>query len=159
LSDTIIITIPTELNQSTINRTFDLLRQPFIDSIKTRLLLRGIVSYGQYYLSQQLIIGPAVDDAASNHDELDWIGIALSPNVPNLRIGDDNTVNNSVVYYNIPHKKSYYSGIALNWPNYDSNRECFHILREEQSKADPSSKVKYDNTFRFYRHVANFPLS
>ena len=98
----------------------------------------------QYYLSQQLIIRPAADDAASNHAQLNWIGIALSPNVPNLRIGDDNTVNNSVVYYNIPHKKSYYSGIALNWPNYDSNRECFHILREEQSKADPSSKVKYD---------------
>jgi hypothetical protein len=44
LSDTIIITIPAELNQSTINRTFDLLIQPFIDSIKTGLLLRGIVS-------------------------------------------------------------------------------------------------------------------
>ncbi|MGC1928817.1 MAG: hypothetical protein WA667_07560 [Candidatus Nitrosopolaris sp.] len=39
LSDTIIITKPTELNQSTINLTFDLLIQPFIDSIKTRLLL------------------------------------------------------------------------------------------------------------------------
>jgi hypothetical protein len=44
LSDTIIITIPAELNQSTINRTFDLLIKPFIDSIKTGLLLRGIVS-------------------------------------------------------------------------------------------------------------------
>jgi hypothetical protein len=61
LSDTIIITKPTELNQSAINRTFDLLRQPFIDSIKTGIpfLLRGIVSHGEYYLSQQLIIGPA----------------------------------------------------------------------------------------------------
>ncbi len=67
LSDTIIITIPCELNQSTIIRTFDLLGQPFIESIKTRMLLRGIVSYGPYYLSQQLIIGPAVNDAVSNH--------------------------------------------------------------------------------------------
>jgi len=76
LSDTIIITIRTELNLSAINGIFDLLRQPFIDSIKTGLLLRGIVTHGQYYLSQQLIIGPAVDDAASIHDELEWIGIA-----------------------------------------------------------------------------------
>ena len=41
LSDTIIITIPTELNQSAINGIFDLLRRPFIDSTKTGLLLRG----------------------------------------------------------------------------------------------------------------------
>jgi len=31
-SDTIIITIPTELNQFAINEIFDLLRQPFIDN-------------------------------------------------------------------------------------------------------------------------------
>jgi hypothetical protein len=42
LSDTIIITIPTELNQSAINGTFDRLIQLFIDSIRTGLLLRGI---------------------------------------------------------------------------------------------------------------------
>jgi hypothetical protein len=154
LSDTIIITIPTALNQFAINRTFDLLRQPFIDSIKTRLLLRGIVSHGQYYLSQQLIIGEAVDDAASKHAQLNWIGIALSPNVYR---GGGNTINDSVVRYNIPLKKNPYPGIALNWPKFDLNRECFHIVREEQSKADPSSKVKYDNTFTFYHDVANIP--
>jgi len=33
INDTIIITIPTELNQSAINGIFDLLRQPFIDNI------------------------------------------------------------------------------------------------------------------------------
>jgi hypothetical protein len=152
LSDTIIITIPTELNQSAIYGTFHILRRPFIDSIRTGLLLRGIVSHGQYYLSQQLIIGPAIDDAASYHAQLDWIGIALSPTLPLAR---GNTVNNSVVNYNIPFKKGQYPGIALNWPKFDSNGECFHILREEQSKVDPSSKVKYDNTFRFYHDVAN----
>jgi len=73
LSDTIIITRPTELNQSAINETFNLLLRPFIDSIKTTIpfLLRGTVSHGEYYLSQQLIIGPALDDAASNHDKLE----------------------------------------------------------------------------------------
>ncbi|MGB6534052.1 MAG: hypothetical protein WBF33_38730 [Candidatus Nitrosopolaris sp.] len=149
LSDTIIITIPTELNQSAINGIFDLLRQPFIDSIKTGLLLRGIVSHDEYYLSQQLIIGPAVDDAASNHDELDWIGIALSPNV---YIRGGNTVNNSVVYYNIPLKNSY-PGIALNWPKFDLNRECYQILQKEYGQTPEKAKVKYENTFSFYNYV------
>jgi hypothetical protein len=152
LSDTIIITIPTELNQSAINRTFDLLRQPFIDSIKTRLLLRGIASHGQYYLSQQLIIGPAVDDAASIHDELEWIGLALSPSVD---IPRGCTVNNSVVRYNIPLKKSPYPGIALNWPKFDSNTECYQILQKEYGDAPEKAKVKYENTFGFYNYATN----
>jgi hypothetical protein len=95
--------------------------------------LRGIVSYGPYYLSQQLIIGPAVDDAASNHAQLNWIGIALSPKVS---IAGGNTVNNSVVYYNIRHKERRYWGIALNWPKFDPNRECYQILQKEHLKAD-----------------------
>jgi hypothetical protein len=152
LSDTIIITKPTELNQSAIHETFNLLLQPFIDSIKTGIpfLLRGILSHGDYYLSQYLTIGPAVNEAASYHDQLNWIGIALSLNV--FR-GGGNIINNSVVRYNIPLKKSPYPGIALNWPKFDLNGECFDILLEEQSKADPSSKVKYDNTFRFYNYA------
>ncbi|MGA9150434.1 MAG: hypothetical protein WBZ36_07645 [Candidatus Nitrosopolaris sp.] len=151
LSYTIIITIPTELNQFAINRTFDLLTQPFIDCIKTGLLLRGIVSHSQYYLSQQLIIGPAVDDAASNHDELEWIGIALSPSVA---IPEGYTVNNSVVYYNyIPFKNRRYRGIALNWPKFDLNRECHQILQKEYGQAPEKTKVKYENTLGFYDYV------
>jgi hypothetical protein len=77
LSETIIITIRSELSnfESIINKTFDLLLQPFIQSMKTRMLLRGTVSYGTYYYSDKLIIGPALDDAAYHHDKLDWIGL------------------------------------------------------------------------------------
>jgi hypothetical protein len=151
LSDTIIITKPTELNQSAINETFNLLLQPFIDSIKTGLLLRGIVSHGEYYLSQQLIIGPAVDDAASNHDQLEWIGIALSPSVA---IPQGYTVNNSVVYYNyIPFKNRRYRGVALNWPKFDLNRECHQILQKEYGQAPEKAKLKYENTLGFYDYM------
>jgi hypothetical protein len=68
-----------------VHQIFDLLTQPFIESIKSRMLLRGIVSYGQYYLSQQLIIGPAFNDTVSNYDRLDWIGIALCPNARGVK--------------------------------------------------------------------------
>jgi hypothetical protein len=99
-----------------------------------------------------LIIGQAVNDAASNHDELDWIGIALSPN---MSIG--NTVNNSVVYCNIPLKNRYYPGIALNWPKFDLNGECYRILQKEYGQAPEKAEVKYENTFKFYHDVANIP--
>jgi hypothetical protein len=35
---------------------FDILLQPFIRSIKFQMLLRGVISYGTYYLSNRLII-------------------------------------------------------------------------------------------------------
>src|SRR5256885_73379 len=59
LSDTIIITIPTKLNNSAIKGTFDLLLQPFIESLKLGMLLRGTISYGKYILSERLIIDDA----------------------------------------------------------------------------------------------------
>ena len=45
------------------------------------MLFRGVISYGKYYLSNRLIIGGALDDAAHNHDKLDWIGVSVSPSL------------------------------------------------------------------------------
>lgn len=81
LSDTIIITIPTELDPHIINWVFEVMLQPFIRSIKLKMLLRGTISYGKYHISNRLIIGQALDDAAYNHDKLNWIGISLSPSL------------------------------------------------------------------------------
>jgi hypothetical protein len=153
LSDTIIITIASKPSYAIISQTFDLLLPPFIQSIKTRMFLRGIVSYGTYYTSERLIIWPAIDDAAYYHDKLNWIGISLSPT---LSVGAKNITTNSIVYYeNIPHKDRPYRGFVLNWPNSDSDRKCHSILREESKTVDSPIKQKYDNTFTFYQSVAS----
>lgn len=82
LSDTIIMTIPCELDYCIIDKTFDLLLGPFIQSsMKLGMLLRGTISHGSYYLSDQLVIGEALDDAAYNHDKLKWIGVSVSPDL------------------------------------------------------------------------------
>jgi hypothetical protein len=153
LSDSIIIAIPSRLSSDIICRMFDMLMQPFTQSIKTRMLLRGTVSYGTYYYSDRLIIGPALDDAASHHGELDWIGIVLSPTTP---INMNNVPNNSVTYYSdIPHKEGNYGGLVLNWPIFDSKSECYSVLQQEKINAEPSAKEKYDNTFGFYHRITN----
>ena len=71
LSDTIIITLPSPLIDSVVKETFDLPLSPFIESLKLRMLIRGTISYGNYSLSERLILGEALDDAAENHDNLD----------------------------------------------------------------------------------------
>jgi hypothetical protein len=152
LSDTIIITIPGPLNHYIINSTFDLLLEPFIHSLKIGMLLRGIISHGEYYLSNELIIGEALDDAAINHNKLNWIGLALSPNLSDKN-NEINLVrtNSAVMYDNIPLKDRSYRGLALNWPIYDSREECYSALLREKNDSDPSIKEKHDNTCMFYR--------
>jgi hypothetical protein len=151
LSDTIIIAIPTTLNYSIINWTFDLLLRPFIQSIKMRMLLRGTISYGSYYISNHLIIGEALDDAAYYNNKLNWIGVSLSPTFPKtININNINT-NSAILYHSVPLKRTHYIGLVLNWPVFDHNEECYSILQYEKSiNVDPSAKQKYDNTFNFY---------
>lgn len=45
------------------------------------LPLRGAISYGVYDNKNNIMIGPAVDEAASWHESTDWIGVVLTPSV------------------------------------------------------------------------------
>jgi hypothetical protein len=152
LSDTIIITIPSDLSYGLVGQAFDLLLKPFIKSIKERMLLRGVISYGTYYLSKRLIIGPAVDDAVYNHNRLNWIGVSITPSLARNINDIEEIATNSIIYYtSIPHKDIPYPGMVLNWPDYDSGRECYSILQNEgQNSPDP---IKYENSFIFYDAV------
>jgi hypothetical protein len=153
LSDTIIITIPSQLDYTTINNTFELLLHPFIMSMKLRMLLRGVISHGTYYLSKYLIIGEVVNDAAYDHDKLNWVGVSLSRNLSKKLYSINGVLTQTSTWYDkIPYKDSPYSGFVLNWPIYDSDRKCLSRLRHEKTIADPSkdTQEKYDNTFNFY---------
>jgi hypothetical protein len=153
LSDTIIITIPTQLTYSAIREAFDLLLQPFIESLKLRMLSRGTISYGEYHLSERLIIGEALDDAAYHHDKFNWVGISISPSLSGVQDLNAITGNSFTFYRNIPHKETPYNGLVLNWPRFDSDRRCQLTLEQEsQGDEDP---IKYENTFAFYRGIKN----
>jgi hypothetical protein len=161
LSDTIIITISSQNNialETILNITFNLLLPPFIESIKSRILLRGTVSYGEFYWSEKLIIGRAVDDAAYYHARIDWIGISICPNI--LKKIKINQIDNRylILYNNIPYKDRYRKGLVLDWPKYD-NGNCLKSLQQEEHEIENSDKdnstksqikQKYNNTYNFY---------
>lgn len=166
LSDTIIITIPNKNNSSLedmLNNTFYLLLEPFINSIQIGLLLRGIISYGEFHWSEKLIIGPAVDDAASHHDKVDWIGISSSPKlIRDINLSKIN-FNNSITYNKIPHKDGHYPGLVLNWPIYDDGSNLSNLEKEENNVDNSNEnedtkdyiKRKYRNTYEFYHYCRN----
>ena len=55
------------------------------ESIKRGIPVRGATSFGRYSIKEAIMIGPAVDEAASWHEAHDFIGVILTPSA-NLKI-------------------------------------------------------------------------
>ena len=49
------------------------------ESILSGLPMRGATSYGDFEISESIFVGRAVDEAASWHEQGNWIGVNLSP--------------------------------------------------------------------------------
>jgi hypothetical protein len=154
VSDTIIIGC--ECRISEINRIFDALLIPFIYSIHNEFPLRGSISYGTYYLSNILIIGSAIDDAASTHNKINMLGVFTTPTL-SLALNSMGLPNHSESmcrYRNIITKKGSYDGLALKWyNNQDKNMNDF--LLGQLKSADDVVKQKYENTIDFCNFIVS----
>ena len=84
-----------------------------------KLPLRGAISYGSYSCENNILIGKAVDEAASWHESTDWIGVILSPTAQFLIA--DRDLKSIVDYKDIPLKNNYkYIDKCIDW-NLDEN--------------------------------------
>jgi len=128
-SDTIIITLYSR------NEFIPALLPYFVRSIDgifsfcfaENLLMRGAISYGKFIKRQNIIIGPAIDDAAFWHDKGQLIGCVLTPNTSLLYdTGLDYIIHNPIdkydnsqhaIKYNTPFKDGkMYELYNVNWP-------------------------------------------
>lgn len=124
---------------------------------------RGTISYDEIENSEIMIIGPAIDEAASFNTKIDWMGISLAPSAANL-LDQSHNANRTTGWftkYNIPLKgQKPEAGWALNWP-----RVLPSIFTDKKSKSDPrqamldafakfafgnSDQAKCTNTLAFY---------
>lgn len=48
-------------------------------SIEAEIPVRGATAFGEFEISDNIFVGKAVDEAASWHEHLDWIGVNLTP--------------------------------------------------------------------------------
>ncbi len=153
VSDTIIIGCDCRINE--INRVFDALLIPFIYSIHNELPLRGSISYGTYYISNILIIGPAIDDAASTHNKINMLGVfttpALSIALNKIRLLEDS--ESMCRYRNIVTKEGSYDGLALKWYDYQNKQMNEFLTGQLRSQANSEVKRKYKNTIDFCNYV------
>jgi hypothetical protein len=159
-SDTIIITCTTLHNNNfqTLNFICKLLIPCFIKSIENRIFLRGSITYGEFFESTKISIGPAIDECVLLHNNFEWIGLSFLFNSYH-HSSFLNFDKNVLIYYdNLPYKgpnNRYNSNVCLNWPLYDKNNRCLSILMKEKLKNINESSIylKYNNTILFYNTV------
>lgn len=105
------------------------LRKFLVDSLDAKLFFRGVVSVGNFYRDTEsgIIIGPAIDDAASWFEQAQWIGIHATPFnsllMQSWGWGTQRDVDHLIFDYNIPMKYGSLNLKSVNWP------KCYLISR------------------------------
>ena len=119
-SDTIIITVTAENEEDTFRHAIQYIVNTFCFALVHGVMLRGSIALGQFYSSENMIIGPAMDDAIQWHDQLDWIGVAASPSTSSrldYLKSDGKQVDSLYVDYRVPIKQKPEIRLlkAVNW--------------------------------------------
>jgi hypothetical protein len=71
-------------------------------ALSQKIPLRGAISYGKYMIKENIMLGYAVDEAASWYEATDWIGVILTPSAQiSIR---NKTLPHIITYSQIPFK-------------------------------------------------------
>ena len=121
------------------------------------LVIRGAISYGEYYNRDTVYLGPAVDEAASWHDEGEEIGIFYTPSAK-----QEITNKKEFKKYDLPKdfiklKSGEINTFFINW--YDNkSKEKFYEIFNKIDKTKIEVYLKYLNTekkIEEYKNQAN----
>lgn len=176
-SDTIIITIyMKEYQNETILPYFvRMIDGVYSTCLSEDLLMRGAISYGKFIKRKNIVIGPAIDDAAFWHDKAQLVGCVLTPNTTLLYDSGIDYVNRNphenydysqhAIKYLTPFKDGHsYDLYNVNWPL--STYKAFQPLGEPDSitrlkgilgkyPIPPEAYIKHLNTLDFFNYSIN----
>ncbi len=115
-------------------------------ALKQELPLRGAISYGNYSIKENIMLGYAVDEAASWHETTNWIGVVLSPSA---QIRCRSHIPASITtYHDIPFKHSEKNLIyCVDWKFEDA--DSLDEIIEKKGPHTPEIASKYLNTLAF----------
>jgi hypothetical protein len=168
-SDTVIVTVKLSKKDSS-TRVIEsdklllhcarLIAPMVINGIFKGVYLRGVISIGKFYQTQNLIIGPAVDEAAEWYTNMEWIGVSTAPSAHYtieklVEVGQD--ISNLFVKYEIPTKTCSPEELwAVNWPRLSpevGGGMSIRALLVNAFARQPisiSALPKFRNTIRFF---------
>lgn len=79
----------------------------FAEAVRDGVLYRGAISAGKFYSSEDILIGPAVDEAADWAYRGDWAGVMLTPSAERITreaVGGDRQHPFGLVHWDVPVK-------------------------------------------------------
>ena len=161
-SDTVIVTMKGVKAHVLVPAMMDFLTWPFIIGIDMGMFFRGAVSSGKFYQSGNVLIGPAVDEAAEWYTKPQWIGVSTTPSASILverALEDDVQLLNKISHYKVPLKKGAESCWTFSWPMHkvlkdylkkkDITLQSWFLEAESNRPLDSSAKTKIDNTIKY----------
>ncbi|MFJ1122370.1 MULTISPECIES: hypothetical protein [Bacillus] len=125
-------------------------------SIERMIPIRGATSYGEFAIKENIMVGPAVDEAASWHESTDWIGVVLTPS-PVFHLNGSIPIVDSLPsfwdkYTHIPFKKNVkHLTHCVKW-SYNPD-ELFNIFSKMGPQV-PEIAPKYLNTLEYLKSIS-----
>lgn len=149
ISDTIALMMPkvNELRNKDVFELFADIGQYILEKSIMIYPLRGAFTVGQFNYTNNIMIGPAIDEAASWHEMADWIGIILTPTAQ-FEYGLSEQIEN-IIQYPIPLKN--YRGqlnYCIKWN--EPQNAIIEMVRRNKSLI-PEIASKYINTAEFLK--------
>ena len=117
-------------------------------ALKQEIPLRGAICYGEYSVKDNIMLGYAVDEAASWHETTDWIGVILTPSAC-FKVNEQH-INSICAYQAIPFKKAEKNlTLCVDW-SFSSMDELMRIIIKKGPHI-PEIAPKYLNTLAFLK--------
>lgn len=114
-------------------------------ALNQEIPIRGAISYGEYIVQDNIMLGYAVDEAASWHESTDWIGVILTPSAQ-MKI--DNDIALVTEYNKIPFKQSEKNLIkCVDW-QFPEQERLMEVITAK-GPLTPDIAPKYLNTLAF----------
>lgn len=158
ISDTIVFLTTLDQNAS-LKIHGKLCQKAIIESLKKGIPLRGATSFGKFKDAGTILIGPAVDEAAAWHENLEWFGSVMTPSAFFLCCHDD---MDCWVEYSVPTKTGCFETACVNWPpeflpdsSVGYKRESLLKFFIDMGTITPAFSKKYENTLRFFDFLTN----
>jgi hypothetical protein len=129
----------------------------FLTAISRSIFLRGALSVGKFYQSDNMVIGPAVKDAANYYNRPKWVGICTAPTASKVLDKEWGTMGMALDIfgkYDIPiGESSSEQGWALLWPKRASQGTAQRIIQQKSEyyykKGKRDIYLKFKRTLDF----------
>jgi hypothetical protein len=128
------------------------------ESIFSEIPVRGATSFGEFEIGESIFVGKAIDEAASWHEQSDWIGVHLTPSAE--YVFQPRSAVSAWTKFNPPHKtRLSWKPHCVNWTKEWTDRQ----RKVEEIKAKfrrlgpivPEIAGKFANTLAFVDAVTS----